>query len=381
MLKYPSPIAAETGTPTRAMMAMTLTALFEPMKESLAHADLPDDDAGPAPQHSAVATHRVLGTTQSEGCIPVHLNPHRSVATRRRNDYENGRPRPALLGDGVMLPRSVMLLSALLLAFACSRPPAEPAAPSSPAASTERAAYGNAPPPASSEGTETRNTPVDRSTMELAGTEVIVCLPRSARAPMPGVVLLHSARGARPAILGYADDLAKKGFAVLALDFFDGRVPDTQQQANNLRDDANQRASEIGSLIEKAYQTLSTDERIRATRRYLVGWSYGAAWATSAASQLENLSGTVAYYGQNFTEVPSLYEQVECPLLLIGGLEDERPSPAKLREVEQGLKDHGKSVDLLLVKGGHGFAEPTVPSYEEASANEAWAATLAFLKR
>jgi carboxymethylenebutenolidase len=193
--------------------------------------------------------------------------------------------------------------------------------------------------------------------------------------------MLHSALGARPAILGYADDLSGKGFAVLALDFFEGQVPDTREQAMKLRDDANERASEIESLIGKAFQKLSTDERIGATRRYLVGWSYGAAWATYAASKLENLSGTVAYYGQNFTELPTMYEQVDCPFLLIGGLADDKPSPAKLREVKKGLRDHGKSVDLLLVKGGHGFAEPTLPAYDEASAAEAWAATLAFLKR
>jgi carboxymethylenebutenolidase len=217
--------------------------------------------------------------------------------------------------------------------------------------------------------------------MQLSGTEVSVHLPSSAKAPMPGVLMLHSALGARPAIFGYADDLAKEGYAVLALDLFAGQVPDTREEAMKLRDEANNRASEVENLIAEAYQKLSTDERIRATRRYLVGWSYGAAWATYAASKLKDLSGTVAYYGQNFTEQPSMYEQVNCPLLLIGGLDDDKPSPAKLREVEKGLKDHGKLVDLLLVKGGHGFAEPTLPAYDKASAAEAWAATLAFLER
>ena len=286
-----------------------------------------------------------------------------------------------MLGTGVMLLRGSTLLSAFFLGIACSRPPIEPIAPASPAASTTIAANENPPSPASATETETRNTSVVRSTMVLSGAEVSVHLPASASPPLPGVLMLPSALGARPAILGYADDLAEKGYAVLALDFFNGQVPDTHEQATKLRDEANQRAPEIASLIEASYQRLSTDERIGATRRYLVGWSYGAAWATYAASQLENLSGTVAYYGQNFTEVPSMYEQVNCPLLLIGGLEDAKPSPAKLQEVEQGLRGHGKSVNLLLVKGGHGFAEPTVPAYEKESADEAWSATLAFLER
>lgn len=189
---------------------------------------------------------------------------------------------------------------------------------------------------------------------------------------MPGVVLLPSALGARPAIVGYADDVAEEGDTVLALDIIDGQVPDTQEQATKLRDEANERASELGSSVERAYQTLSTDERIRVTRRYFVGWSFGAAWAIYAASRLQNLSGTVAYYGQNFTEGQSMCEQVECPLLLIGGLEDDRPSPDQLREVAQGLREHGKSVELLLVRGRRGFAEPTVPAYDKAFADEAW---------
>ena len=74
-----------------------------------------------------------------------------------------------------------------------------------------------------------------------------------------------------------------------------------------------------------------------------------------------------------------MYEQIDCPVLLVGGLDDNKPSPALLQRVEKGLKAHGKTVDLLLVKGGHGFAEPTLPAYEKTSAAQAWSAALAFL--
>ncbi len=270
-----------------------------------------------------------------------------------------------------------VLVSVFLLSVGCagSRPSVEQHAPPS-SSPTEPASHETSPPQ-----TNVPKPALERSTMELSGTEVTVHLPPDRQAPMPGVVMLHSALGARPAILGYADDLAGRGYAVLALDLFNGQIPSNPEQAVKLRDEANKRAPEIGGLILEAYGRLATDERIRATRRYLVGWSYGAAWATTAASKLEHLSGTVAYYGQNFTSLPALYEQVDCPFLLVGALDDEQPSPATLREVERHLKDNGKIVDLLLVKGGHGFAEPTLPAYEKASADEAWSATLDFLER
>lgn len=186
--------------------------------------------------------------------------------------------------------------------------------------------------------------------------------------------------GRTDSVLSWCDRLAQEGFAAVALDFFDGEVAQSPEEGRSLRDAANTRSAEIQHDVEQAYRRLVTDPRLRSDRRFLLGWSFGAAWATYAAGFLPDVQGVVAYYGQAFTDAPQLSRQLSSPLLFIGGQLDSTPSPEKLVSIVSQLRSNGKRAELCLFAAGHGFAERTHPGYDFRVAEKAWVSVIDFLQ-
>jgi dienelactone hydrolase len=194
------------------------------------------------------------------------------------------------------------------------------------------------------------------------------------------VIILHSALGRTESVLDYAAALAERGFAVYALDFFAGKSATTPSEGRPLRDEANTRAPQLEALVTDAYERLATDNAIQAQERYLVGWSYGAAWATHMAGVLPRLSGVVAYYGEAFSNEETLAERISAPILFVGATRDDSPPPTTLKNVEANLRENGKVATLLLLDAGHGFAERRHPGFDERASVSAFAEVLRFLR-
>lgn len=214
----------------------------------------------------------------------------------------------------------------------------------------------------------------------MAGVELSLHLPNHATAPLAAVLVFHSAMGRTASVLDHADALARAGYAACVLDFYDGHVASSLDEGRALRGRANTRNAELTELVAGAWAKLRSDPRIAAERRFLLGWSYGAAWATFAAGSLEGVSGVVAFYGEAFGTAPALYERFTAPVLLVGATGDTGPSPKRLREVQETLAAQGTNVSVLLVDGQHGFMERTHPGYREQIARIAWEAALRFLR-
>lgn len=228
---------------------------------------------------------------------------------------------------------------------------------------------------------ETALQKVERSTIDIGQETLSLHLPLGAEAPLPTVLVLHSAMGRTDSVLTWCDRLAKHGFAAVAFDFFGGRLARSTAHALELRDTANSRSTDLQAALELAYEKLRTDPRLRARKRFLLGWSYGAAWATYAMGFLPDVSGVVAYYGQSFTDNPQLFATLDSPILLIGGDRDSAPPPMRLRTITAELASRGKPAQLRLFPAGHGFAEAKHPGYDEDVAEQAWTTTIAFLRQ
>jgi carboxymethylenebutenolidase len=70
---------------------------------------------------------------------------------------------------------------------------------------------------------------------------------------------------------------------------------------------------------------------------------------------------------------------LRCPLLGLFGNEDSTPSPQHVDELEQLLKQHGKSYEFHRYDdAGHAFFAPDRPSYRVAAANDGWERIEAF---
>lgn len=220
---------------------------------------------------------------------------------------------------------------------------------------------------------------IERSFVPVQQLRLSLHLPLTQAAPLTTVLVFHSAMGRTESVLESCDRLAEHGFAAVALDFYDGHVAASLNEARILRDSANSRVPVIRGIIEEVYSRLESDPRLRSSTRFLLGWSFGAAWATAAAGFLPDVKGVVAYYGEAFSDNSSLHERLTAPVLFIGAERDAAPSPDQLHAVVGGLTAKGKVAQLLLVPAEHGFAERNHPGFDPGATALAWANVIRFL--
>ena len=199
----------------------------------------------------------------------------------------------------------------------------------------------------------------------LEGGRAYLALPDGGAAPLPGILLLHSARGLTKNVELWADRWGEAGYATLAVDFYQGRVAANDVEASQLRDLANQRADDLVQTARAAYDFLATDSRTQSKARALVGWSYGGAWATYLATQLPGVRAVVSY-GGNALENAAQAAKLGAPLLLVRGESDAKFRKAAAEALAERLTTAGKSVELLTVAGGHAFGDPTRRDYSAA---------------
>lgn len=220
---------------------------------------------------------------------------------------------------------------------------------------------------------------IERASIVVGSKQFSLHLPISLKPPLPSVLVFHSAIGRTDSVLEWCDALARAGFGAVALDFYDGRIADTPADSKTLRNSANSRASELQRVVTQAYDSMQSDPRLRSQNRFLLGWSFGAAWATFASSFLSDVKGVVAYYGEDFGMNPSLYDKVRAPILFIGAQEDTDPTPKQLHDIVGKLNSKGNLADLVLVDAMHGFAERRHDGYDPRAARESWEQVLHFL--
>ena len=77
--------------------------------------------------------------------------------------------------------------------------------------------------------------------------------------------------------------------------------------------------------------------------------------------------------GMTVGPIKHLIKDLSCPLLGLFGAEDRYPSPAHVAELEQELKDQGKTYEFHSYEGaGHGFFSVNRPSYRPEAAMDGW---------
>lgn len=212
-----------------------------------------------------------------------------------------------------------------------------------------------------------------------SSTTMILHLPVGLVPPLPGVLLFPSSYGRTPATLEFGDSLARRGYAVITLDLFGGKTAKTKEESIALRDWTNQYPQLIDGWIGGAYQQLLEHPRIQAKRRFLVGWSYGGAFATYAAGALKDVTGLAVIHGEAFSTREGISKRVRCEVLLIGGRLDADPSPERLAAIQKSLGS--ARTEVLLLSADHGFMEPRDPNFAGRPSELARAAIYRFLDR
>ncbi|GAA0332124.1 dienelactone hydrolase family protein [Actinoallomurus spadix] len=124
-----------------------------------------------------------------------------------------------------------------------------------------------------------------------------------------------------------------------------------------------------------------------------IGYCSGGRQSFLAACSLD-LDAAVDCYGAFVVgEVPEnspmavrpivdLTPNLSCPLLGLFGAEDQYPSPEQVRELEDALKQHGKTYEFhSYPDAGHAFFAVDRPNYRPQAANDGWQRVFAWFNR
>jgi carboxymethylenebutenolidase len=192
----------------------------------------------------------------------------------------------------------------------------------------------------------------------------------------PGVVMIHENRGLRPEIKDTAETLAKEGYLVLAVDLFNGKVVETQDEARAITAQFNQAT---GTANMQAAAQFLRDRG--ATKIASLGWCFGGRQSIELAVSGEPLSATVVYYGGGLATTTSRLAPIKWPVLGIFGGEDQAIPVTTVRAFESSLNDLGVSNEIHIYPNvGHAFANPSGMNYAPQETVDAWRKTLTFLR-
>jgi carboxymethylenebutenolidase len=160
---------------------------------------------------------------------------------------------------------------------------------------------------------------------------------------------------------------------VIAVDMYDGKVAATPDSAMKLMRGADM--NRMTSIVQGAIKHAGAKASI-----YSVGWCFGGMWSLQTAILAgPQAKGSVMYYGRPETNMEKL-KSIQCDIIGFFGNKDQSPSPAMVNAFEQNMKDAGKNLSVNRYDAGHGFANPSNPSFNAAAKEDAYAKSIAFLK-
>lgn len=193
----------------------------------------------------------------------------------------------------------------------------------------------------------------------------------------PGVVMIHENRGLRPEIKDTAENLAREGYMVLAVDLYKGNVLETQDEAREYSPNFDQQEG-----IENLQAAAAFLREQGATKLASLGWCFGGRQSVELSTSGETLDATVVYYGGGMATSVEELEPINWPVLGVFGDQDSAIPVETVREFETSLNTLSVENEIHIYQGvGHAFANPSGQNYAPDETMDAWNKTLNFLNR
>lgn len=196
--------------------------------------------------------------------------------------------------------------------------------------------------------------------------------------PVGGLVLVPDWWGLTERFRKAADAFAADGYIVVAVDFYDGKVPKSAADAQSWANDIHRPGAL--RIIHSAIRLLHEDRRLQVPKIGLMGWSTGAGLALESAIGNPEVAACVLYYGPTITDSTWL-RQLRAPLLGIYGKKDAWITPEVVRDFRKSLEAAGARFDFFNFDGPHMFASPSSADYDAKVSAEARKYVTAFLKK
>jgi carboxymethylenebutenolidase len=161
---------------------------------------------------------------------------------------------------------------------------------------------------------------------------------------------------------------------VLALDMYDGKVASTPDGAGKLMQGMD--AERGKNIVLGALNLAGKDAKIGT-----IGWCFGGGWSLeSTLIASDQAAACVIYYGMPVNDVSRL-ETLKAPVLGIFGSQDKWINPDVVKTFEENMSTANKSLSVEMYEADHAFANPSNPQFDKEATSDAYAKTLAFLKK
>lgn len=196
----------------------------------------------------------------------------------------------------------------------------------------------------------------------------------------PGVVVIQEWWGLVPHIKDVCDRLAAEGFVALAPDLYHGKSTTSPDEAGKLM--MALRIDEAERDLRGAANYLLNNASTAGSKVGTVGFCMGGALSLYAATKNQQVGACVVFYGGHPNVKPDL-PSLQAPVLGLYAGRDGFVTPALAQELEQRLKQLGKSAEIHIYPDvDHGFFNDQRPAvYNEAAAKDAWARVIAFFRK
>jgi carboxymethylenebutenolidase len=203
--------------------------------------------------------------------------------------------------------------------------------------------------------------------------------PKSAKGPLPGIIVIHEWWGLNDNIRAMTRRLASEGYQALAVDLFGGTHAETPDEAMKL---VNAVMQSPGPAQENLRRAAAWLEGKGVKKMGVIGWCFGGGWSLATALMLpDKIDATVIYYGHLETD-PAKLAKLRHPVPGAFGAEDKSIPADSVHAFESALKKQGTPVDIKIYEGaGHAFANPSGGNYRPDAARDAWQRTTAFFAK
>lgn len=195
----------------------------------------------------------------------------------------------------------------------------------------------------------------------------------------PAVIMIHEFWGLNEHIQKMADDLAARGYVVLAPDTYRGQTTGQIPRAIYLR--VNTPQERVMADLQGAFDFLKTQPQVDTQRIAVLGFCYGGEMALQHALRNAELAATVVFYGSPVTDPARLgaLAQTKRPVLGIFAEQDQQIPPAEANAFRDALNAAGIPNSVTIYPGvGHAFVQPEAIAAGGAAA-DAWRQTIEFL--
>jgi carboxymethylenebutenolidase len=192
----------------------------------------------------------------------------------------------------------------------------------------------------------------------------------------PGILVLPSWFGLKPYFRQVCDQLAGLGYTALGLDYYNGSIGHTVEEAQTLQEGVESDMDAMEALVGAAKDHLVS---LRPGQPVgIVGYSMGTDWAVITAANHADVAAIVLFYGGWIGD----FSKMRSRVLGHYAENDEFQSPQRTNGMVDNMKAAGVDVTIYHYPGtAHWFMEEDRPEYDPAAASLAWERTLEFLKQ